>query len=306
MKDLKSVTVCITTYNRPKTATLAILAVANQSPLPAEVIVVDDGSSVEYSQDFYSLQDSLPYLRYVKHETNRGLGAARNTGLSLCHTEYILFLDDDDLVNDGFAKCLSSMLHLFVESDVFIFYTRRRRIIFRHTMIEHIRLSRLFQNGFSPPVSSQIYRTSLLKAVNGYDERVLSGVDTGIWVRLLSFNPLVTVYWNSFVSVGVDCPERLTTQLEIRMTRVKQSLDIWRAYIEDAYSKEFFLLFAEEYIAHIRAGFVSQYLKAFSVRILASKEFRLSDYLRVLKNFFFHRLLGKNGNPTFFLKGEKN
>ena len=58
-----------------------------------EPIVVDNASSGPTDE----VVRSFPGTRYVRFETNRGAGAARNAGLREATGTYVAFLDDDDL-----------------------------------------------------------------------------------------------------------------------------------------------------------------------------------------------------------------
>lgn len=73
-----------------------------------EIVVIDDGSSVDYSElrERYS-------LRYIKTE-NRGIFRARLLGASLALGEYTAFVDSDDTVSFNFHR---SMLDEAERSD---------------------------------------------------------------------------------------------------------------------------------------------------------------------------------------------
>jgi hypothetical protein len=57
-----------------------------------EVIVVDDASTDATAE----VAARYP-VRYIRHASNRGLSASRNTGIAASRGRYIAFLDDDDL-----------------------------------------------------------------------------------------------------------------------------------------------------------------------------------------------------------------
>jgi glycosyltransferase involved in cell wall biosynthesis len=88
-----SISVVIPTYNRAHLIQRALKSVLNQSKLPAEIIVVDDGST----DDTQSLVESYDdIVRYV-YQDNAGASAARNNGVYLANSEWVAFLDSDDI-----------------------------------------------------------------------------------------------------------------------------------------------------------------------------------------------------------------
>ena len=66
-----------------------------------EIIVVDDGSPDRSGEIAEEYARRHPGLIRVIHQSNGGLGAARNTGLEAAKGEYLLFLDSDDTLAPG-------------------------------------------------------------------------------------------------------------------------------------------------------------------------------------------------------------
>lgn len=89
------VSVVIPTYNRCSKVLEAIESACNQTYSNIEVIVVDDASTDDTEHAIATLNDDR--IQYVKHRSNHGVSAARNTGIRLSHGKYIAFLDSDDL-----------------------------------------------------------------------------------------------------------------------------------------------------------------------------------------------------------------
>ena len=88
------VSTVIPCYNGEAYIADAVRSVLNQTYRDLEVIVVDDRSSDGSKDIVRSIGD--PRVRLVEHDVNRGIAAARNTGIRHAQGEYIAFLDQDD------------------------------------------------------------------------------------------------------------------------------------------------------------------------------------------------------------------
>lgn len=86
------VSVIITTFNREIYLEEAIVSVVNQTYTNIEIIVVDDGSNLNYAAYICDKYVNCTY----HYKNNGGLSSARNYGVSLAKGDYIAFLDDDD------------------------------------------------------------------------------------------------------------------------------------------------------------------------------------------------------------------
>jgi glycosyltransferase involved in cell wall biosynthesis len=89
------VSVIIPAYNNAEYLGETIQSVLDQTYPHFEVIVVNDASP-DHTPDVVKQFDD-PRIRYIVHEENRGLSAARNTGIRAAKGELIALLDGDDL-----------------------------------------------------------------------------------------------------------------------------------------------------------------------------------------------------------------
>lgn len=89
----KWVSVIITSYNHAHYIKEAIESVRQQTYSLIEIIVVDDGSTDHTAQ----VVSEFPEIKYI-YQHNRGLAAARNTGIFHSKGDYLVFLDADDLL----------------------------------------------------------------------------------------------------------------------------------------------------------------------------------------------------------------
>jgi dolichol-phosphate mannosyltransferase len=72
-----------------------LFPVLDRLPFSSECVIVDDGSSDGTFAAAERLAGRRPGIKVVRHEKNRGLGAAIRTGLSAAEGELVLTLDSD-------------------------------------------------------------------------------------------------------------------------------------------------------------------------------------------------------------------
>lgn len=93
------VSVVIPAYNQATFLSRAIQSVLDQTYTNLELIVVDDGSHDNTAEVVGAFYDER--LHFIRHEQNRMLAAARNTGLRAARGELLALLDADDYYAPG-------------------------------------------------------------------------------------------------------------------------------------------------------------------------------------------------------------
>ena len=182
------VSIIIPCYNNSKYISAAIDSALNQSYPNKEVIVIDDGST-DASVDVIK-----KYSNKIKWETgsNRGACAARNRGIELAQGDYIKFLDGDDvLVNQSLnyqiqilSKSKGSNIvicgcHLNVDEYLnFLSNSTDLSILNRD---EDQLISILIK---SPILAASLYNIEHLKAIDGFDEKLMRFQDVDLNIRL--------------------------------------------------------------------------------------------------------------------------
>jgi len=108
------ISVIVPTYNRPEMLAEALESILKQTFKNFEVVVVNDaGMSVE---EVVLKLNKNKNITYVSHAKNRGLAAARNTGIRVARGKYIALLDDDDLFYPNHLEI--AMVYLSEETPV--------------------------------------------------------------------------------------------------------------------------------------------------------------------------------------------
>lgn len=101
MKNIIDISVIIPAFNAQATIGHLVHTILSEQTLSIEVIVVDDGSTDETWTILSAITDERLMLI---HQENLGVYAARNAALAVHGGEWVLFLDADDQIADGFLQ----------------------------------------------------------------------------------------------------------------------------------------------------------------------------------------------------------
>lgn len=95
----------ITTFNWKEALELAIRSVFNQTELPSEIIIADDGSTADTGILVKSLRQFSPVPLIHSYQKNKGfrLARSRNKALSIAKGDYIILIDGDIVVEKHFV-----------------------------------------------------------------------------------------------------------------------------------------------------------------------------------------------------------
>ena len=107
--DIK-VSIIIPVYNVAPYIEECLRSVDNQTYQDIEVIIVDDcgtDNSMELAARFVENSGREEKYIIVRHECNKGLSAARNTGILKATGNYLYFLDSDDWIK---SDCIEKMV----------------------------------------------------------------------------------------------------------------------------------------------------------------------------------------------------
>lgn len=80
----------------------------NQTYPNIQIIVIDDGSEKENSKKY---EEILSSSTIYKRQTNKGVSAARNNGVTMASGNYVTFVDsDDELENSFIEQCVEKIM----------------------------------------------------------------------------------------------------------------------------------------------------------------------------------------------------
>lgn len=187
------VTVVIPTRDRPAMLADAVASVVAQEDPPAGILVVNDGSR--------RVATDLPdgeRLHVVDNRRTPGAPGARNTGLAMTETPWIVFLDDDDLWDAGFLEAMTEEIRRLPETAVAVGSGFRIRTV-NGTIVERIPERRevggedLVVANRLGPGSFVVCRTDAVRRVGGFDEELPGAQDWDLWLRLAGEGRIFTL-----------------------------------------------------------------------------------------------------------------
>ncbi|WHZ25235.1 MAG: hypothetical protein OJF51_000030 [Nitrospira sp.] len=189
------VSVIVPTYNRPDRLRTALASLAAQTYQDFEVIVVNDagcdvGAVVAACADRHR-------ITAITHDRNRGLAAARNSGLRAAKGTYIAYLDDDDRYLPNHLETLVSYLD---RHECRVAYTDAWRVQERQSDGGYVETGRdvPYSYEFKPadllvsnyfPVLCVMHDRACLDEVGLFDESLFAHEDWDLWIRMATRFP---------------------------------------------------------------------------------------------------------------------
>lgn len=182
-----TITVGIITYNRIGYLPDSVNSVLQQqSEASLEVIIVDDGST-DLTKDYLeSLID--PRVRVISHKSNQGRPQARNTVIENMRGDFLLWLDDDDILTTN--AIASSLECLKTNRDADIVYgkiwicDKDMNTVGRYAYkIDSFFVLHNFLFANAVPNIGTIISKDVFEKVGNYDLSFPRGQDYDFWVR---------------------------------------------------------------------------------------------------------------------------
>lgn len=158
------ISIIIPVYNVEKYIERCVRSLFEQTLDDIEFIFVDDASPDNSIQIIKSILEEFPKRKesvfFVKHDTNKGLAAARKSGLEIASGEYIAHCDSDDWVDKNMYKTIYDEAKI-KNADIgrcdFFFAYQDQNIEVKHSMLS---LQDYIVSGMTP-VWNMIVRRSL-------------------------------------------------------------------------------------------------------------------------------------------------
>ncbi len=196
-ESIPLVSVIIPVYNRATYIQQAVRSVLDQTHGHVQVIVVDDGSTCDVLSPLEEFGSRVECYRKV----NGGQASARNYGMTAARGEFVLFVDDDDLIEPNALETLLRALRTGNTSWAagrFSFIDGAGDVLPRehHCYFESGDIyDRMIFNNLVGPPCTVLARVDAVKRVGGFDEArdLQLCEDYDLWLAMSREFPIAAV-----------------------------------------------------------------------------------------------------------------
>jgi glycosyltransferase involved in cell wall biosynthesis len=203
---MPAVSIILPTYNRKRVISRAVQSVLRQTYQDFELIIVDDGSTDGTELLMEALTSEK--IKYIRQTINRGVSAARNTGIRLAEGDYVAFQDSDD---EWMPDKLEKQLECFAVSPPAVggvftgtYVIRDGKTIYEpsasQAMTTYDTIFDLIRKFIPAPAATMLKREALATA-GLFDERLAAFEDHELFLRISKYyrfryvpEPLVVRY----------------------------------------------------------------------------------------------------------------
>lgn len=236
--NICNVTVVIPTYNRVSPLKRALNSIARQTVYPAEVIIIDDCSDPAVLDEVKAIASAFSKqlnTTLLVNERNRGANHARNRGLFAAMSDYVAFLDSDDL---WLPEKLETQVKAIAEAasaddKPILSATGRYRVDGRGEIIARqfggsvLNGEKIRGSNFIGTLSSIVVDTCIARRIRGFDESLPASQDWDFFIRLSEYVQYVGVADPLCVYVDDSC-DRITQDYR---KKLRGHISIYRNHV---------------------------------------------------------------------------
>jgi len=280
---MQKISIIIPVYNRASMIARALESVLLQNDPNSECIVVDDGST-DASADVVRGYENVQLIMTPQ----RGVSAARNTGITNSCGEWIAFLDSDDQWLPGkLARDRDFMQHesstaIFQSNEIWVRNGVRVNCMKKHEKKRGDIFRECLEMCMISP-SSAVVRRRLFEMYGLFDERMRVCEDYDLWLRMSAREHVGLIDTPSIVKFGGH---------EDQLSRSVWGIDRFRLYaLAKIYNS---LLSEDEEKLSLTASHIMKKIGVLKKGALKHQNRRLSELLQKIENAVTARTMCKD------------
>lgn len=280
------ISVVIPLYNKALSITRCLNSVNNQTVLPDELIIINDGSqdnSLEIVKNWVSKNTKIECQ--IIDQLNQGVSYTRNKGVALSRNSFVAFLDADDEWSEDFI--LYSQKNILNNQDISL-------VTCRHKIVDEIlgtyipkqefgnkevglieNYSSLARNYPIVNSSKTVVNKTYFEKVGGFPEDAKVSEDLFLWIRLSDCAPIA--YTNKLLVTIYQVPD---LSRNLRIGQIPYPI---KFYSSTKYTgkidKDLYLLLWSIHLKHILGSCASNKKEAKTRIISGLKLFKVRGWL---------------------------
>ena len=232
----------VTSFNQGSMILEAVQSLCTQTTPPAEIILVDDGSTDEASLRILEQLESAPSLCVpitVLRQPNGGVSSARNAGIRRAGSPLVLVLDGDDRLEPSYVERVCGLLHERPDLVAASSWMRTFGVLDATVRPAGGGITAFLSHNCCP--ATHILRREAWEKCGGYDESMRSGFeDWDFFLSLLETAPEAYIgivpeplinYRTAPASSNVRSMEK---RLELMRFLIEKHIGSYREHIADA------------------------------------------------------------------------
>jgi alpha-1,3-rhamnosyltransferase len=222
------VSVVVPSYNHAPFVELTLRSIFRQTFAPAELLVIDDGSTDGSPKIIEPVLHDCPFPCELVTRQNRGLSATLNEGFARTHGEYFAYLGSDDLWLPDFLNARVSLLES--RPDTVLAYGHAYIVNEQNAIVDSTTDWARYSDGdtramllqtIAPMSPTVLYRRDALEQQRWNEESRLEDYD--LYLRLstegpFAFDPQVLSAWRRHSS-NVSWDQTLMLEEQLRAQR---------------------------------------------------------------------------------------
>lgn len=210
--------VIIPLYNKENYIAGTIASVLNQTFSDFELIIVNDCATDNSLEIAQTIKD--PRIQIIQHSVNKGLSASRNTGIKKAQSDFVAFLDADDLWKPTYLEKIDFLITNFPEASLFatkyeVLLSNGKTLVHDFKITDY-KSPGIVPNFFENNLNQNLYypscltaRKSVFESIGYYNEAINFSEDVDFNIR--AHEKFKFAYWNeAHVTYVLDSENQIT------------------------------------------------------------------------------------------------
>lgn len=210
---MPKLSIIIPAYNCEDFIEKTIKSVLNQSFNDYELIVVNDGSTDKTQE---KVEQYAKYNQNIRifYQSNSGVSEARNFGLNKSTGEYIIFIDADDYILDGYFEYVNNTINTNnIDCIIFNYFVGNKKRI--SSNIEKF----------------QIKQEEFLNQTEVVNRFLMGYISNSPWDKVFKKNTIKNILFPKDITVGEDA--LFIMNFFLNSTKIKLNKQSYYVYMQD-------------------------------------------------------------------------